>query len=154
MVNLSDTERLHYRDRLREARYVALADAEGFQQVCFAIEALGKHLNPSAKGLGGCIGILKALMNESILFNTDGIIEGSGKRFDAMLIALKDARNDIAHTGAYARHVAFEAVQICIILENALMSKRVTVQDFMVTTPVTIQPWQSIGYARQLMLLN
>jgi hypothetical protein len=58
MVNLCDTERLHYRDRLREARYVALADAEGFQQMCFAIEALGKHLNPKAKGLGDCMGNL------------------------------------------------------------------------------------------------
>ena len=122
--------------------------------MCFSIEALGKRLNPNAQGLGGCKDKLKALANESGLLGLDGEVEGSGKRFDAMFNALRDARNDIAHTGAYARHVAAEAVQICFVLEKALMSERVTVQDFMVTTPVVIQYWQSIGFARQLMILN
>ena len=35
---------MHYRDRFREARYAALADAEGFEAICFALEALGLRL--------------------------------------------------------------------------------------------------------------
>ena len=32
-------KRLHYRDGLRAARYAALADADGFEAICFALEA-------------------------------------------------------------------------------------------------------------------
>jgi hypothetical protein len=154
MIPLSDAERIHHRDLLRSARYAALADAEGFQQMCFAIEALGKRLNPNAQGLRKCQGKLKELVAETGFIDVDGVIDGPDKRFDALFTALTDARNDIAHTGAYARHVAVEAVAICVVLEDALMNKRITVGDFMVATPVTVQPWHSVGYARQLMLLN
>lgn len=154
MSDLTIQERIHFRDMLREARYGALADAEGFQQMCFAVEALGRRLNPNAPGLAGCRGVLKALVVEAGLLSNEDEIPGTGKRFGALFTALREARNDIAHTGAYARHVAVEAVALSLIFEEALMSMRMTVQDFMVTTPVTIQPWQSMGYARQLMLLN
>ena len=154
MTPLSDAERIHYRDLLRTARYAVLADAEGFQQMCFAIEALGKRLNPRAQGLGKCQDQLRALVSQAGFIDPAGVIEGSDKCFDALFATLTDARNDIAHTGAYARHVAVEAVALCVALEDALMNKRITVGDFMVTTPVTVQPWHSVGYARQLMLLN
>ena len=42
--DLEPHERVHYRDRFREARYAALADAEGFGAICFALEALGLRL--------------------------------------------------------------------------------------------------------------
>ena len=38
---LQPHECLFYRNRLREARYAAFADAEGFGAICFALEALG-----------------------------------------------------------------------------------------------------------------
>ena len=44
LLLLSSEERIFYRDRLRAARYSALADAEGFQQTCYALEALGRRL--------------------------------------------------------------------------------------------------------------
>lgn len=154
MPNLSIQERIHFRDMLREARYGALADAEGFQQMCFAVEALGKCLNSNVRGLADCRGVLRALIVDAGLLSQEDEIQGAGKRFDALFSSLREARNDIAHTGAYARHVAVEAVALCLVFEEALMSRRMTAQDFMVTTPVTIQPWQTVGYARQLMLLN
>ncbi len=48
----SANERIYYRDRIRQARYAALADAEGFEQVCFALEELGVHLLGKQKDLG------------------------------------------------------------------------------------------------------
>lgn len=66
----------------------------------------------------------------------EDVIESCGKRFDALFTALREARNDVAHTGAYARHVAADAVVLCLVLEEALMSKRLTVGDFMVSKPV------------------
>ena len=154
MSDLHDVERVSYRDGLREARYSALADAEGFQQMCFAIEALGKRLNHKANGLKDCQAQLKQLANEAGVLGTDYVIQCCGKRFDALFTALREARNDMAHTGAYARHVAADAVVLCLILEEALMNKRLTVGDFMVPTPVCVDHWQTVGYARQLMLSN
>lgn len=161
-IDLSPEERLFFRDRLREARYAALADAEGFQQMCFAIEALGKRLRPGSIGLGPCRNALQKLARQSALLPDVDENERAIKSFDALFVALKDARNDVMHTGAYARHVAADAVTLCLVLEDALMVekktedevKRLTVGDFMVSSPVVVQPWQTVEHARQLMLLN
>lgn len=159
---LLDEERVFHRDRLREARYAALADAEGFQQMCFAIEALGKRLNPRAISLGGCRNQLEKLANSSALLPEATDEQRAIKPFHALFISLKEARNDAMHTGAYARHVAADAVTLCLVLEDALMKEkklteevqRLTVGDFMVSTPVVVHPWQTVEHARQLMLLN
>ena len=37
-------ERIYYRDQLRAGRYTGLADAEGFLDICFILEALGLRL--------------------------------------------------------------------------------------------------------------
>lgn len=161
-TDLSPEERLFFRDRLREARYAALADAEGFQQMCFAIEALGKRLKPDGIGLGPRRGVLQAMARQSALLPDADEGDRAIKTFDALFVALKDARNDVMHTGAYARHVAADAVTLCLVLEDALMVekktedevKRLTVGDFMVSSPVVVHPWQTVEHARQLMLLN
>lgn len=46
-------ERLYHRDQLRAGRYAALADAEGFHEICFALEALGLRLYGEKENLGG-----------------------------------------------------------------------------------------------------
>lgn len=161
-TDLSPDERVFFRDRLREARYAALADAEGFQQMCFAIEALGKRLKPDGIGLGPCRGVLQALARQSALLADADESDRAIKTFDALFVALKEARNDVMHTGAYARHVAADAVTLCLVLEDALMVakktadevKRLTVGDYMVSSPLVVHPWQTVEHARQLMLLN
>lgn len=161
-TGLSPEQRVFFRDLLREARYAALADAEGFQQMCFAIEALGKHLKPEGNGLGPRREALHTLASQSKLLPATDECDRAIKSFDALFVALKDARNDAMHTGAYARHVAADAVALCLILEDALMVqgkseeqvKRLTVGDFMVSTPVVVHHWQTVEHARQLMLLN
>lgn len=159
---LSRDERLFYRDKLREARYAALADAESFQYICFAIESLGKRLEPGRIGLGNYRDCLKRLVAKDAsgaeLLNQ----YPDSKSFDVLFTGLKEARNDAMHTGAYARHVTTDAVTLSLLLEGALMTgqmesdptKRLTVGDFMVSTPVTVQPWQTVAQARQAMLIN
>lgn len=59
-------------------------------------------------------------------------------------------------------HVAADAVTLCLVQEYALMverktedeAKRLTVGDFMVSSPVVVHSWQTVEHARQLMLLN
>lgn len=159
---LCPEERLFFRDRLREARYAALADAEGFQQMCFAIEALGKRLAPKATGLEACRNKLQQLAHKSALLPQSSNEQRAIKTFRALFTSIKEARNDAMHTGAYARHVAADAVTLCLVLEDALMvetnaageGKRLTVGDFMVSSPVVVHPWQTVEHARQVMLLN
>lgn len=159
---LTRDERLFYRDKLRLARYAALADAESFQQICFAIEALGKRLAPGETGLGNFRPCLKRLVGKMMLGPVNHQSDFGLKSFDVLFIGLKDARNDAMHTGAYARHITTDAVALSLMLESALMYeqqessklKRLTVGDFMVSTPVTVQPWQTVAQARQTLLLN
>lgn len=159
---LTRAERLFYRDKLRLARYAALADAESFQQICFAIEALGKRLAPGETGLGKLRPCLKRLVEKMMSGPVNPQSNFGLKSFDVLFIGLKDARNDAMHTGAYARHITTDAVALSLMLESALMYeqqessklKRLTVGDFMVSTPVTVQPWQTVAQARQTLLLN
>jgi CBS domain-containing protein len=145
VAKLTLTEERFYRDKLRDARYAALADAEGFGQLCFALELLGSRLCGAKLGLGAYEKCLKCLASNSLNFD----------RFDALYRRVLDARNDAMHTGAYARNAAQAAVQLSLILEEGLMEKsKMTVADYMVTTPVYVEEWHTLGYARQLMLVN
>ncbi|WP_186061901.1 hypothetical protein [Burkholderia gladioli] len=64
-------------------------------------------------------------------------------------------RQDAMHTGAYARHATEAAIELCIGLEEALMmNSKLEVGDVMVKSPITVDPWQPVAHARQLMLMH
>ncbi len=152
-------ERRHYRDRLREARYAALADAEGFTQICFAIEALGLRLLGRQAAMGKYLDKLKPLAQDSLtLSKLAKDYPSLFTAFEVLYEGLRIARNDAMHTGAYARHATVQAMELCIGLEEALMTRgahaRRTVADYMVKSPVTIESWQPVARARQLMLMH
>lgn len=156
--DLSDAERLYYRDRIREARYNALADAEGFDSVCFALEALGLRLKQKQADMGRYSPELRKLSRRSTaLEDFSSTWPGLFSSFDALYHAVSAARNDAMHTGVYARSVTQKAMELCIGLEEALMAdvgKHGVVADYMVKSPITAQPWQPVAHARQLMLLH
>lgn len=153
---LSADERIHYRDRLRSARYAALADAEGFQQTCYALEALGMRLlgreaaldayRVHIKDIAVSTPSLSLLADEFPMFFT---------RFDALYDVVRRARNDAMHGGSYARHATDAAVELCIGLEEAVMlgAERITkVSDYMVKTPFIAEPWHLVAHVRHLIL--
>lgn len=158
-TNLTWDERLYYRDELRAARYSALADSEGFGEICFAIEALGLRLYGKEAALGPYFDVIKELANDSVvLMSLANDFPMFFSRFSALYETLRKARNDVMHTGVYARHATNAAIELCIGLEDALMKEqkinRRAVADYMVKSPVVIQSWQPIAYARQLMLTH
>lgn len=51
-TELEPDESVFYRDQLRAARYAALADSEGFREVCYALEGLGLRLHGQKADLG------------------------------------------------------------------------------------------------------
>ncbi len=152
-------ERLHYRDRFRAARYSALADAEGFGEICFAIEALGLRLRGEEAAMGPYLEHIRPLVTDSpVLSSLTEVFPGIFTRFEALYETVKNARNDAMHTGVYARYATTAAIELCIGLEEALMAeqqiRRESVADFMVKSPITVEPWQPVAHARQLMLMH
>lgn len=156
--SLSVEESLFCRDRLRSARYAALADAEGFSEVCFAVEALGMRLLGKQATLSpykqNIVELVQRVPHKERLAND---FPGCFTRFDALYNAMSKARNDAMHTGAYARHATLAAVELCIYLEEALMAalqQPSKVSDYMVRQVVVVEPWQPVAHARQLMLTH
>lgn len=163
---LSRDERLFYRDRLRAARYAALADAEGFEHVCFAVESLGMRLLGKQATLGkGRRG--REGYEHHVLNLADAVAEkqpladqfpGFFSQFSALYTKLRKARNDAMHTGAFARHATSAAIELCIHLEEAVMKEGGscldTVSDHMVREVVKVEAWHPVAHARQLMLTH
>lgn len=152
-------ERIFYRDALRASRYAALADAEGFEAICFAVEALGMRLHGSKESLGQYeIALSNLAQSSDVLSQLSSTYPGRFSTFSALFGTVKKARNDVMHSGVFARHATAAAIELCIGLEEALMKKehvpQTKVKDFMVKSPVVLEPWQPVAYARQLMLTH
>jgi hypothetical protein len=152
-------ERLYHRDQLRAGRYAALADAEGFHSICYALEALGLRLHGKKAVLGQYAAKLGELAQSSVVLSQLSAFDpGRFSRFPALFELVRSARNDAMHTGVYARHATAAAIELCIGLEEALMKEqqlpRQAVEDFMVKAPITLEPWQPVAHARQLMLTH
>ena len=63
--------------------------------------------------------------------------------------------NDALHQGAFARHLTIHAIDLALILEDALRSfEEPRVSDYMVRNPLFAELWQPIGFIRQQMLAN
>lgn len=155
---LTAAERLHFRDLLRNSRYQTLADAEGFESICFAVERLGMRLLGRVAAMGAYEEALAALANESTIFSELPLrFPQLFMPFDALFDAVRRARNDAMHTGVYARNITHKANELCLGLEDALMANGRSDDDaivahFMVRSPIVVEGWQPVAHARQLML--
>ncbi|MES2978021.1 MAG: hypothetical protein V4731_06335 [Pseudomonadota bacterium] len=147
---------MHYRNQLRTARYAALADAESFSEICFALEALGLRLLGEQATLERYKNRIAQYALQSPVLNELAINKQSRfKPFAALYRTVQTARNDAMHIGAYARHATDAAIELCIGLEEALMKDvERTVGNLMVASPVTVTNWQIVAHARQLMLMH
>lgn len=106
-----------------------------------------------------CHSRLRNLSTESVVLNDlSNDFPTSFTRFEALYATVKSARNDAMHTGVYARHATLAAIELAIGLEEALMKEqevpRRKVVDFMVKSPVSVELWQPVAHARQLMLMH
>lgn len=163
--DLTPEERVHYRDRLRIARYAALADAEGFSEICFAVEALGMRMLKKQAALGDYRSELTALAHSlGVMKTLTDHYPGCFSQFHALYETLNKARNDAMHMGAYARHATYAAIELCIHLEEAVMTgltvdsqednRPMKVRDYMVKEVVSLEGWHPVAYARKLMLMH
>ena len=153
-MEMNDFQKVHFRDELRDARAAAFRDAEEFDCILFAIERLGSFLLGKIEALGEYQSVLITLAKDSGLSLLRKPLHSWNPPFNRLFGQLVEARNDALHQGAFARHLTTHAVQVSLILEDALMAGRDKVADFMVKNVTTASLWQPLSFVRQQMLVN
>lgn len=144
-----------FRDQLRDARAVVLRDAEAYESIVLVLERMGRFLKPKANGLGGFKVDLGSIASDSPLAHSIPAEQPDFHLdFATLYEAVREARNLAVHEGALARHLSTHALECALVLEDALMSKMHTVDEFMVRAPTTAATWQPLSFIRQVMLMN
>ncbi|MBX2928802.1 MAG: CBS domain-containing protein [Saprospiraceae bacterium] len=148
--SITKEQALYFKRMFRHARSTAMDDAEGFQEIVFAIERLGMQLY----GKSGNLGAYK----KSIGDLTVGILEKS--EFDKNYALVQNGRNSALHQGAYARNLTRHCIELSLQIEEALNriimkeQMNLTVSDLMISGPTTALLWQPLNLVRQLMLAH
>lgn len=155
MSQLTHEAKIGFRDQFRSARAQAIADAEGFQEILYVLERLGILITKSVESLGA---YKDEIQNFAILSPLSDSLPDKFRYlhtpFNCLYEILKDARNDAFHQGAYARHLTVHAIELSLVLEDALSMGNTCVADYMVKSVVVAEDWQPISYVRQIMLMN
>jgi len=171
----SDIQELFYfRDLFRNARAIAQKNSESCNDILFSLEKLGLFLvNKSIQlelrkredlekfgklNLGGYYKqeiekiAKKSPLAEEIPNQSQAQLYHTN--FDVLYDSVKDGRNDAMHQGAYARHLTDHAVQVALIIEDALMTGQDKVSDYIVRNVLQASLWQPLSFVRQQMLSN
>src|SRR5262245_710110 len=153
-------ERMAARDfrlQLKQARESALKDAEDFEGIIHVIERLGSFCAGRVGSLGEYESEVKKLAELSPLaLDVPSQWRSVHTPFSFLYKMVKDARNDALHIGAFARHLTTHAIELALILEDALrmLEENKYVSDYMVRDPVCAHLWQPVSFVRQVMLTN
>lgn len=149
-------QEIEFANQLRTARESALKDAEAFDGILHAIERLGQFLRRQPRGdLRKYEYFLTPIAERSVLASPPSDFREIMAPFSVVYDMVRNGRNDALHQGAFARHLTNHAVELSIILEDALMngtSHERRVSDYMIKNPVCAEMWHPIGHIRQQML--
>lgn len=151
-----------FRDDFRKAREAAQQDAEDFEQVAFALEKLGAYLcGTRHNGLGRYRTAIAALACNSPLASPTPEARPFHTPFDGLFMLVTECRNSAMHEGVFARNLTQHAIQIALVIEDALtqiitMKNTDThkISDFMIRNPICAEMWQPLSFIRQSMLAN
>lgn len=144
---------VYFLNQLREGRAKVLRDAEAADAIIHVLERLGMFLSGEMRTLGEYEGRITGLAGRSVLARKVPKEKAQFHLpFSELYRSVREARNAAMHEGAYARHLAVHAVQLGLILENALMNGLNLVRDLMVPNPICAELWQPLSFIRQTML--
>ena len=143
--------------QLREARENALRDSEAFDGIVHVVERLGSFLSESITHLGHYREKIEERASQSALAEEipsqwpDVHIP-----FSVLYELVRSGRNDALHQGAFARRLTTHAIELSLVLEDALRRsvESPVVSDYMARNPLCAEPWQPISFVRQQMLAN
>jgi len=146
-------ETIHFLNEFRCARRQVLRDAEAADSVIFALEKFGQYQSGRQQSLVRFRAGLSRFAEASIL-HSDLPAQWSHFHisFNRLFDSLVQCRNDAMHQGVFARTLATHAVQLALILEDALVAKLMKISDLMVRNPVIAETWQPLSFLRQVML--
>jgi hypothetical protein len=140
---------LHCRDELSQARAAVLRDSEAFPEILFALERTGAVLS------GKQLGTLKAFKKHFVkLIDRSRRAGISTRNFERLYDLVHEARNEALHQGAFARHLTTNAVELALIVEDALLDGSDRIRDCMVKAPIIAHSWQPLSLVRHQMLAN
>lgn len=146
---------LHFRDQLRDARALALRDAEAFEDIVFVLERLGAYLHGRMGDLGKYSDTICSVAAASpMAAEVPSKLPELHSSFKVRYELVRKARNAALHEGALARHLTVNSIELSLVLEEALMNGNLRAGDFMVRNPVCAYPWQPLSFIRQIMLVN
>lgn len=152
---LTPERALYFRDKFRNARAAANRDAEGCIAICQCIERFAYFLTRRNDGLAGAWGAIREAVSQSPLVNE---IPSRWRDLHPDLRQLyesdREGRNQAVHEGAYARTFTRHAIELSLIIEDALQEFGNVVRDFMVRDPVVAHPWEPVSFVRQKMLVD
>jgi CBS domain-containing protein len=143
--------------QLREAREGALRDSEAFDGIIHVVERLGSFLDNKIGDLGKYKEEIGNRASYSALAkDIPDQWRGVHIPFSLLYDLVKDARNDALHQGAFARRLTGHAIELSLMLEDAMRRSldRPAVGDYMVRNPTCAELWQPISFIRQQMLAN
>src|SRR5688572_30146616 len=115
---LNPTQALHFRDQFRDARLVALRDAEAFHEILYTLERLGYLLRGREGDMGKYKKDIRAEAESSAL-----AVDISEQHrewhtpFSELYDLVRTGRNDAMHQGAVARNLTVHATQLALVLE-------------------------------------
>lgn len=143
-----------FKHQLRDARGRAQRVAEEYRAVVRVIEAFGRYLHGPGDihGMGGFEDDIKKWYPGGTTaweLKVDG-----GPSTKTLYRRVREMRNAEVHEGAAARTLTAQAVELALRLEDAMKGKNdaMTVSDYMVTSPVVAELWQSVSWVRREML--
>jgi len=146
---------LHFRDQLRAASAAALRDAEAFQEIVFVLERLGAYLSKDRTNLGNYLTKIKdQAAGSPMAVEVPRELPDFHQQFDVKYGIVREARNSALHEGALARHLTVNAIELSLVLEEAIVSELHQVSDFMVRNPLCAYLWQPLSFIRQTMLVS
>jgi CBS domain-containing protein len=146
-----------FSDQLREAREGALRDSEAFDGLIHVVERLGSFLCGEIRHLGRYKEQIEEKAGLSALaVDIPKQWRGVHIPFSLLYDLVTDARNDALHQGAFARRLTGHAIELSLVLEDALKRSldHPVVGDYMVSNPICAELWQPISFIRQKMLAN
>jgi CBS domain-containing protein len=156
MAKMTGNAARDFRRQLQQAREDALKDAEAFDGIIHVVERLGSFCLGRVAALGNYKSVVMKVARRSPLAHVPTARRNAHTPFSLLYDLVKDARNDVAHQGAAARQLTTHAIQLALVLEDALriIENAKTVSDYMVRDPVCAHLWQPVSFVRQQMLTN
>lgn len=150
-------EAIYFRNRFRDARAAADKSDRDCMEIIYALEDFGQVLtgaqDPSNQNLGKYQNCITKFVDKHY---PDKDRPQYQIDFGRLYDIVRDSRNSAVHRGARSRYFAPRAVELSLIMEDALMRAADTdkVKDYMAASPVVAQLWQPLSIIRKEMLTN